>query len=507
MIWHIFRKDCLLLWRVIVGVALLHFAQIAVLVKMGHFNSTRGLNNLVQVLFLTGMVGSAFLITAVVHQDSIPGVRQDWLVRPIKRRDLLLAKMLFVLAAVAGPILTANLTEGLPDSFPFVATFGAALSRTTYLTLAAVLPMLAFAAITKNFMEMIVGGAATFFAFAVLMLFNGDAPGLRQMVSNSSIYWIGDSSAVLLIILFAAGILVIQFFRRKTMIGRVLAGAALLAAVSTTFLPWQTAFALQQRLSPSPGASSPVALDFDASLGRLRAVPTYGSTDSARLVAFPLRVGGLADGSILAVDHTAIRLAEADGRTSDLERTGVSSLWTDNGDPESLYATIPVPATLLERIGTRPIHVEIEESLTLFGRTASYQILPTGANQQLPDLGWCKTRANDVGTAIQVRCLKPGRGPACTSVFLEHGPSGHQNPKVSSCGRDYAPFFSQFVPDSLTRFSVNLPFSDPSGRMKYLVDGPQIPESHVVARVYQRQEHFTRHIVIPSVVLKDWLQQ
>jgi hypothetical protein len=67
--------------------------------------------------------GFRFLITAAVHLDAVPGVRQDWLIRPIRRRDLMLAKLLFAALAVQAPILVANTAAFLISGFslrPFV---------------------------------------------------------------------------------------------------------------------------------------------------------------------------------------------------------------------------------------------------------------------------------------------------------------------------------------------------------------------------------------------------
>jgi hypothetical protein len=51
---------------------------------------------------------------------------------------------------------------------------------------------------------------------------------------------------------------------------------------------------------------------------------------------------------------------------------------------------------------------------------------------------------------------------------------------------------------------ANLPFRDPSGLTHFPVDGPQLPTSRVVLRLYQPEDHFTRHLVIPAVTLQDW---
>jgi len=63
------------------------------------------------------------------------------------------------------------------------------------------------------------------------------------------------------------------------------------------------------------------------------------------------------------------------------------------------------------------------------------------------------------------------------------------------------------LPDGLVRFGTNLPFRDASGLAKFPVDGPQLPQSRVVIRVYEPESHFTRALVIPQLKLKDWETQ
>jgi hypothetical protein len=62
-------------------------------------------------------------------------------------------------------------------------------------------------------------------------------------------------------------------------------------------------------------------------------------------------------------------------------------------------------------------------------------------------------------------------------------------------------------PDNLTRFGTNLPFRDPSGLAKFPVDGSQLPQSRVVIRMYEPEDHFTRSLVIPRIKLSDWEAQ
>src|SRR5450631_4746242 len=99
MIWHIFKKDWKLLWRFAACFGALHFVLNAVRLNRGRFYQTRwAVMDAVPNSFLPGralflesilptlaLLGSAFLIVAIVNQDAIPGLRQDWLVRPIRR--------------------------------------------------------------------------------------------------------------------------------------------------------------------------------------------------------------------------------------------------------------------------------------------------------------------------------------------------------------------------------------------------------------------------------------
>jgi ABC-type transport system involved in multi-copper enzyme maturation permease subunit len=173
MIWHIFKKDWKLLWPFVVGVGAVHFSVLATMLQTGHFQNRPLANehfdpgidhySLTYVLPLLAALASAFLIATIVHQEAIPGVRQDWLVRPIKRRDLLLAKILSVAIMVQASIFIADLIGGLVNGFPIAQAADAAVGRSVYLWLTLTFPALAFVSLMRNIVEGIVGAAIIFF--------------------------------------------------------------------------------------------------------------------------------------------------------------------------------------------------------------------------------------------------------------------------------------------------------------------------------------------------------
>ena len=250
MIWHIFKKDWKLLWRLVVGVALVHFALGAVLFKLGHFGN-RALGSLINPLIMIASIGTGFLIAAIVHQDTLPGVRQDWLVRPVKRRDLLLAKLLFVLMMVHGPILAADLIEALADGFPMSESLGSAVSRSAYIFVGFSLPLMALASLTRNLMEGIVGGLAVFLgAMLFVLMFQGSESFVVTI--GTGVAWVKVSAWLALSLFGTTAVLVLQYFRRKTMAARCLLTVALLC-LCTGVIPWQSAFAIQTPRTRIPG--------------------------------------------------------------------------------------------------------------------------------------------------------------------------------------------------------------------------------------------------------------
>jgi hypothetical protein len=125
----------------------------------------------------------------------------------------------------------------------------------------------------------------------------------------------------------------------------------------------------------------------------------------------------------------------------------------------------------------------------------------------MPGFGWCQTKMNEAETAVELRCMQPGKGPTCATLFLENNTTGQRNPARSSCHGDYSPYSGWYTGDNMAHFGANIPFRDSSGLAKFPVDGPQLPQSRVVIRVYEPEDHFTRALTIPEIKLKDWEAQ
>lgn len=241
MIRHILRKDFRLLWPFATALALVPFALVAADLDRGHFRlEDPAMNSLLLFLEIIFYFGGGALILTLIHQDSLVGVRQDWLARPIRRRDLLVAKLLFVLIVVQLPMLLANLLEGLADGFSFGHAFLPAITQNLWLFLAFTLPVLAIASLTKNLTGAIASAVAILMAmicWAILMkILSGGYPlGPTQ---NSAIAWIPGTGKLLIYLAGSSAVLALQFFRRRLRVSIIVLATAFALSLFTEMIPW-----------------------------------------------------------------------------------------------------------------------------------------------------------------------------------------------------------------------------------------------------------------------------
>jgi hypothetical protein len=174
------------------------------------------------------------------------------------------------------------------------------------------------------------------------------------------------------------------------------------------------------------------------------------------------------------------------------------------GDKPITYG-IRVPAAVYQRIADQPLRVEIDYFLTLMGQTDTQTLRAAGSDQRTRRLGWCGTRGGEDGLQVLYGCIQAGDASTCTSVVLEHPPTGARNPRVGLCRPEYSPYRTRHEhDDALGRFVVALNFTDPSVVDDTAVKASMLGEATVTARAYEVRDHFVRHVVGPEIKLREW---
>jgi hypothetical protein len=522
MPWHIFKKDWKLLWPLaLVGAA----SQALLTVLRYQSEPSHGQEALSTVLTLCLVIAIVLLIVLTVQQDAIPGVNQDWLVRPIKRRDLLLAKLLAVALLIHGPMVASNLAQGLAEGFSFGSTLRETLLSTFEVALVFTLPVMAIAAMSKSLTEALIGSLAIVLGLILTYLIIARALHLSHPVEGTGVAWVWRSLSHLLLLLVTATVLLQQYFRRSTRSSRALFAAGLILFMLMPGLPWRPAFAIQRWLSANPEADHTISIKFDPAAGPQTADANAGQPDKQVFVKqsdekekktagskdttpifLPLRILGLPPGLSLHADRSEIRLVDADGEIL-YRGTGhiFDLLPPGGGDGQTLLRqTIEIPAAIYRRAADQTVQLEADYSLTLLRPQALPPLSALNGHRRLSGVGHCTSRMSKDGTAIVVSCRAAGELPTCMSMALEQTTSARRNPETFDCELNYQPTPLRFYEDPIDHSETKLPFRDAAGAALFPVGPAQLRDAQVVLSVYEPEDHFSRRLVVPQFRLRDW---
>jgi hypothetical protein len=536
MITHIMRKDWKLLWPLVLLVTAIQLLLGWLSFRWGYFGEDFVARTLFPALSAAWSLGIAALVVAVMHQDPIPGISQDWLIRPVRRRDLLFAKILFVIATISVPMLIIDLLNAHAAGFKLAEALGPAATKEIYVVLTLIVPLLALASVTENWPQIVIGAAVLMVLFAVCMIAASFAAGPgRCPTCGTGLRWIQSLLEHATVLIGAILILLLQFFRRQTSWSRALIAAGLIL-FALAQLPWNTAFAIQELFSVAPLESVPIEISFEpeaanAAIAPERRPSVTGAAAAARAllrgntddiaeflrhharadttrVSFelPLRITGVADGMRLEVDRSEYSLLAPDGRVLYHAANGGELAGLDIASGGALsHQMIELPAALYRRWATQPVRLEINYSLTLL-RVSVTSVMPAIAGSlRSAELGQCASRLNGDATKIYLRCRQVGLGPTCLALTLE-GPNGERNPESDDCSPDYRPF-AVLGAAPLSIFGSDVPVRDNTGLIQYPVASAQLSESRLLIKPYSVRDHFRRTLAIPALLLESWPPQ
>jgi hypothetical protein len=505
MIWRIVRKDFTQLWRLAAIVACAHVANAALRLVLGPFNQPRGLVTFAELFSAVTLLGMCALIVAAVHEDVVPGASQDWLVRPIRRRDLLVAKLLFVVAVAQGPAFLADIAHGIVAGLGVADSVSAAISRSAVMLLVVDVPVLGLATITSTLVQVMgtligIWLAVMVGVFAGIIARGGEAPAF----AGSGIQWMTPAYWTVLACSAAAVIIPLQYFRRATRQSRrIVVGAVLLAPV-LSMSPWMSVFAMQQRLSPDAPVAEPIRLAF---VPDGRTVSSIPGGASSRTLLVPLRVSGLPVDSVLMNDRAEVRLAGADGGTLYHGKTTPTLGYGNdfvvratNGGDVSTRQQIVLPEAIYQRLRNRSVRMEIDYSLTLFDLAATATIAAWDGDQRMAP-GRCTTQIDEDGDEIELGCLHSGPAPSCVSATLESVTGEPQNPTQWSCDPDYSPYHVHLYPDATSRFTMSVTLPDVRHTNEPAANRLPRDDARVRIKSYRPAAHFTRRLVVPEMRL------
>src|SRR5215471_4360339 len=217
MILHIVRKDLSQLWMLVAVSTIAQFANSGLWFALNHFQEPAELVVPANVFPFVVWISIVLLIVACVYQEVVPGVSQDWLIRPIRRVDLLMAKVMFVLIFVNAPMLFSDFAYGMATGFGIRQSLAAAMAHALLAFLALELPILTLATITTSVTQ-VIGGVLAIWLTILAIVLAGTAirGGTPPPFALSGMQWMTPAYWTFLALVAACVIIPLQYIRRAT---------------------------------------------------------------------------------------------------------------------------------------------------------------------------------------------------------------------------------------------------------------------------------------------------
>jgi hypothetical protein len=517
MVGHILRKDIKLFWPAVLGLAVLQVIHAA----MGYRLPISVQNIPLDVVPYNnfGIIctyATQLLIVLVVQQDALVGTRQDWLMRPIARGDMLLAKLIFVLAAVRLPVFICDLALALHHGAALPAAFAAGAFSAFEALVGNDLITFAVATVTENLLQAVI-------CVLLIAITRGfGSPQMRMFlgginIARADMAWVGAFLSEWITVLAIGAILLVQFFRRKTLTARTLLGATVVLLMGTTLLPWNAAFALQRFFYNDRTAGGAISISY---AGPQRVTEPRLVFVKNPILYLPVHVSNVPPHSILRIMNFDLRVMDASNRQVSSTATGfgfeipgeggdVGSFSgvanpTDHSITVTAFHSFRLTPEFYQQWKDRSVHLQMRYSMALLRQGGVEKIAALSAPQKLPGYGLCATgwRPNN-DNELDLTCFASADIPSCTTITLETD-TGVRNPE-RSCAADFEPGWRKLSAPIAPGRQVVSYFFYLFGPMadRYPVKQEDAPRSHFVLTAYKPVAYFIRDYRTPDVTLAN----
>jgi hypothetical protein len=420
---HIFRKDVRRFRYELCAVGALTGAfawSHAVADMPGHPEFSRvGMLAYLTAVFLA--VAWWFLVSLLIHEESLAGDRQFWITRPYAWRHLLAAKLLFVVVFVNLPLLAAQIAILAAAGYQPLAGLPRLLWMQLAVTMVLIAPAIALATVTRNLAQFVMS-----ILCLVLAAYMAAAALQGGGIDISRAVWLNRAVAVL--IAGAGTVLIVrwQYSRRLTDASSV-AGLCtlLLAGAFYIGLPMQAQYALRSWMlrSHEPSVVS-VSMAPSAEIDR-------GNQQNPLdiVLLLPITIAGLPGGEAARPEIMSVSLENPVGlHWSSGWRP--ASRWypisTATGPKMRYQQILTLPRDLYRRIGDQTVTLHGSIYLSLESQ-AVVTLLP-GRAVRIPGGGFCEVTSADTENMNEMFCSAPFRQPYNSSsgggVDIDRGAAG-----------------------------------------------------------------------------------
>lgn len=411
---HIFRKDARHYWREsVISIALM--AAYAWYEMRGWtddgimgYSGFRGLltfsslSGLVSVLLPISWV---IVIVRVIQGESLVGDRQFWITRPYEWKNLLAAKILFILAVVNLPLLIADIFLLWKAGFQPTHYLTGLLWMQLMLILFLLIAIASLASVTANVLQFSLAALALFIYLVAVSW-------LASKIPSSSFSGPADSVQGVLLIATSIAVIAIQYARRKTVSSRwIIAGLAAVIVVIVVATPYGMIVAHDY---PQLSGQPPMQVSLQPPAKQI-IDGAISDDDEEAEIDIPLGVSGIAGDSVITVSGAMVAIEGSDGlRWNSGWRSTGWSLFRESG---GTVINFSLKKRLFDRIKSQPVKTNISLALAVYhDQNRSGFVIPKG-EFVMPDVGLCIAQGWD-GWQPEIVCRTALRTPS--SVLLTY---------------------------------------------------------------------------------------
>jgi hypothetical protein len=335
-----------------------------------------------------------YVISLLIHQESLIGDRQFWITRPYSRGSMFAAKALFIVMFVNVPMLLAGCVILAVAGFRPLAYVPNLLWMQLVSGAVFVLPPLALASLTRTLAQFALTILGLLAGFVGLILVISDPfvrQGTHRLYWSQGLGWADSVSNTLLVAAPALLVLLVQWGARKRWIA-VSAGIVLfvLLHVTESGLSWRLCTEVQARMFGERGAAS-TAVTLNA--GEVTS-DSLAETDGRVALAARFRVSHIPVGETAAPESVEMTFEGQGGARWSTGRTLVVSSEADvlqtNPEPDGTFAwwqRVVMDRGFYERVRRGP--VTIRGSVYLMLNVRQVVGLPENRTTAVPGGGVC----------------------------------------------------------------------------------------------------------------------
>jgi len=496
---HILKKDLRLHWPYVAAVIALKVVAVWTILQMGIFADPLQLLSLKALIDLAFAVAAGIAVIVAVQSDPLVSSNDDWLIRPIRRSDLALDKIVFAAFVTLLPTFVFDLGVGLMHRLDALPAIGAAAYAALVTFIGVGLPALAVGTITASWRQ-----AAGIIFVIFLTWIVGSSTINYQTAALSS--WPVQLAFQTILVIAAALVLGLQYGRRNTAISRRVFAVATICAVAVTFMPRTTGYQIQHMVDDGKvAATGPIRLSFDDQPNAK--VIGKASQYMLSFIFVPLKVVVDPD-RIVTINHVDVSIASGDGKplyrgtillpSSNPPHQVISILGNifdgaSNGHNPN-YQAVNLPRDVFAKLKNAPGRLSLTYQLSAYAPAATTKAtLPLGVPQKVAGFGICETRLNpDKAQVVDLYCIPATDSSNCISATVLDLAGASIGAPQTSCSM------------TSTQWGLNTKaLTDPG---QFVMDFPATSGAAIrplTLTTYRIASHFTQTVVVPQVRLTD----